>query len=232
MESVKVAIVIPAYNEAKTIKNVIDELCDELIGYSFTVIVVNDCSTDDTAKKATEAGAVVINLKSNQGYSGAINAGMQYATNEKQFSYVITMDADGQHHPQSVKEVFDIVNSTGTALVIGERPKYARFGEMLYGYAFSFLLGVKDPLCGLKAYSVEAFKQVGFFESYDSIGSELVIRLLQQGCTFERLRVKIRDRGDKPRFGRGIKVELRLFKSLINSVVHILKKSQPKKRSN
>ena len=70
MDRSDIGLVIPAYNEAATIKEVVVAAAD----YG-TPIVVNDCSSDDTAALAEEAGAVVVTHKTNRGYDGALNSG-------------------------------------------------------------------------------------------------------------------------------------------------------------
>ncbi|UTP71911.1 glycosyltransferase family 2 protein [Alteromonas sp. LMIT006] len=231
MESTQVAIVIPAYNESQTIKCVIDELKEELIGHNFEVIVVNDCSTDDTSDIATATGAKVINLTRNYGYSGAIEQGFNYVTT-RDFDYVLTMDADGQHHPSSVKKIIECLEQQKPKMVIGDRGEYARLGEWLYGKVFERLLGIKDPLCGLKAYAVDAYREIGFFESFDSIGSELSVRMLNKEAHYCCSPVIIRNRKGEARFGNGLKVELRLIKSLYKSISFITKNFKKTERQN
>lgn len=222
MESAQVAIVIPAYNEAKTIKKVISELNDELAGYNFRVIVVNDCSIDETRSEALTAGALVLDLDVNHGYAGAIEKGLNYVSSLAEFKYALTMDADGQHHPRSVRAFIELLESDSTAMIIGKREKAARFGEWLFSRVHSFLLGVKDPLCGLKLYSLNDYRKIGYFDSYDSIGTELMVNLIKNGVKYNQVEIEIRDREDAARFGNGIKVEFRLIKSLIRSIKHII----------
>ncbi len=224
MEPTQVAIVIPAYNEAGTIGEVINELNNELIEHNFTVFVVNDCSKDSTSSLATQAGAIVIDLKSNHGYSRAIEQGLNYvASLGSKFDYALTMDADGQHHPTSVKQVIELLESNKPTMIVGNREKYARFGEWLYGKAYHRLLGIIDPLCGLKAYSVPAYREIGLFETYDSIGTELMVRLIQNGATYQSIPIIIRERTGEARFGNGFKVEFRLLKSLYYSIKNYIK---------
>ena len=87
----KVAVVIPAFNEEKTIRSVI---C-EVIAYGVP-IVVNDGSTDDTALIAVEAGAFVVNHNINRGYDAALESGFKEALRQH-CKIIVTFDADGQH---------------------------------------------------------------------------------------------------------------------------------------
>src|SRR4051812_36924635 len=101
MDRSRVAIVIPAYNETATIARVVREV--ERFG---TPIVADDGSHDDTAAASSAAGAVVVRNLVNRGYDAALNAGFAEAA-ERNFEYVVTFDADGQHDPASVGLVLD-----------------------------------------------------------------------------------------------------------------------------
>ena len=90
---------IPAYNEAATVGDVVRAVhakapfCD--------VLVVNDGSTDDTARRAREAGADVLELPFNLGIGGAVQAGFVYAK-ENGYRYMVQVDGDGQHEPDEI----------------------------------------------------------------------------------------------------------------------------------
>lgn len=225
MESINIAIVIPAYNESKTIANIILELRDEIQDEKIDILVVNDFSSDNTGESAEKAGAIVLNLKSNHGYSKAIEKGLNYIASQNKYTHIVTMDADGQHHPKSVKAVIELIKKGNVHLIIGTRDNYARLGEWLYGKVFSCLFKIKDPLCGLKAYSVEEYKKIGFFESFDSIGTELMTRMIMKNVSFNTIPIFIRDREDEARFGSGYRVNIRILKSLICSLNLIYKKN-------
>ena len=99
MDGSRLAIVIPAYNEAATIWDVV-----ESVAHVGRVFVVDDASTDDTATLAEQAGAIVVRQTHNQGYDAALEAGFG-AASLSDASAVITMDADGQHQPEDVETV-------------------------------------------------------------------------------------------------------------------------------
>ncbi|MEZ9145864.1 glycosyltransferase family 2 protein [Vibrio sp. 10N.286.52.C3] len=218
MASSKVAIVIPAFNEELTIGKVISEINFTIP--EVTIVVVNDCSNDKTAIKARNAGAIVVDLMVNHGYSRAIEQGFHFCVNNMKVDYVITMDADGQHHPESVRDIFTTINEPGIELVIGKRQEFARISEKLFGTYFNYKFGITDPLCGLKAYNISLFKKYDRFESYDSIGTELMSLGLANHVPFREIPVIIRQRGDEPRFGGKLSANKRIFKSLIKSIYH------------
>ena len=109
-------IAIPALNESESIRNVIREI-HEFIPQA-TVLVVDDGSTDDTAKIAKQSGAQVISLPFNLGVGGALRVAFRYAT-ENRFSHVMQIDADGQHLPSEAKQLIE--NSSDNSVVIGSR---------------------------------------------------------------------------------------------------------------
>src|SRR6185437_9628914 len=123
-----VAIVIPAYNEAKTIGRVI-----ETVSQFGAVYVVSDGSTDDTAGVAKLKGANVIVNQRNLGYDGTIDHGFKVAALDPNIQFFITMDADGQHDPSVIPQ-FIAQWSQGNELVLGVRPAPARFGERVFAH--------------------------------------------------------------------------------------------------
>ena len=125
MGKYKVAIVIPAFNEEDTIAQVVNAVKD----YGCP-IVVNDGSTDNTKIVALQCGAVIVNHTNNQGYDNALNSGFIEA-DKRNFDAVITFDADGQHCSTIIDQYIDKLQK-GTDLVLGVRPKTARFAEALF----------------------------------------------------------------------------------------------------
>lgn len=112
----RVLIIIPAWNEAGSIADVIAEVRDELPGYD--VLVVNDGSTDDTERVALAAGARVVSLPYNLGVGGAMRLGYRYAE-ENDYDVAIQIDADGQHDPRYVPKLIDALGES--SLVLGAR---------------------------------------------------------------------------------------------------------------
>ncbi len=218
----KIIIVIPAYNEAKTIGSVVKEL-NEIINQSIEIVVVNDCSNDKTAEIAKNSGANVLDLKVNHGYSRAIDKGMDFAVYKLKADYVLTMDADGQHDPYSVNSL--ISNIYDNDIIIGKRPRFARISEWMYGRFFYHKFKISDPLCGLKIYKASIYKMYGKFETYSSIGTELLTWSLLNGLKVSESDIKIRPRLDEPRFASTFKAEKTIFESLLKTIQFIKKNS-------
>ena len=110
------AAVIPAYNEAKHLPDVVRRTRQELDH----VLVVDDGSTDDTAAQARTAGAEVLVHSENRGKGESIKAGLRYWM-ERGFLWVVILDADGQHLPEEIERMLDEAGADGADLLIGNR---------------------------------------------------------------------------------------------------------------
>lgn len=118
----QVSIVIPAFNEAEAIAEVVRELRAEADWHE--VLVVDDGSTDDTANHAEAAGARVIRQPYNKGNGAAVKAGIRAASGE----YLLIIDADGQHKPS---DAVRLVSHLGAYdLVVGARSSITQAGPV------------------------------------------------------------------------------------------------------
>lgn len=133
-----VLALIPAYNEAERIVAVIEATRAQL-----PVLVVDDGSTDDTARLAEGAGATVLRQVPNQGKGAALRAGFRWALAHG-YDAVVMLDADGQHDPAEIPLFLDSYRERGSDLVIGQRdfsqmpfPRNLsnRFGTWLFSWA-------------------------------------------------------------------------------------------------
>lgn len=92
-------VIMPAWNEAEVIASTIDELRETLP--QLDLLVVDDGSSDETSRIASQAGATVLTLPFNLGVGGALRAGFKYAFRNG-YDQAIQVDADGQHDPQQI----------------------------------------------------------------------------------------------------------------------------------
>ena len=118
MNSQGAIFLIPAYNEAESIGDLLDEARRDMPG--LPVLVVSDGSSDDTAAIALERGAIVLDLPCNLGVGGAVQAGIRHAR-RMGFDTVVRIDGDGQHPPALAATLLAELDRTGTDLVIGSR---------------------------------------------------------------------------------------------------------------
>jgi len=207
MDKSKIGLVIPAYNESATIYDVV-----KAASKYGQPIVVNDCSTDDTAELAVQAGAIVVNHDTNFGYDGALNSGFAKAKAYGCTS-IITLDADGQHNPKLIQSFIDELEQ-GADMVLGVRNSKPRFSEHLFALMTNRKFGIKDPLCGLKGYNVKIYEKLGHFDSYKSIGTELMLFSVRNNFSFTQISFNVKERQDMPRFGGSFKANVKILKAM------------------
>ncbi|MDB5154000.1 MAG: glycosyltransferase family 2 protein [Mucilaginibacter sp.] len=118
----KVLIVIPCYNEEASLPSVLCELQQTILpgGYQMEVLVVNDCSKDNTSAVAKKSRATVIDLPVNLGIGGAVQTGILYAR-DNGFDIAIQLDGDGQHPPKELAKLLGFHLETGANVIIGSR---------------------------------------------------------------------------------------------------------------
>jgi glycosyltransferase involved in cell wall biosynthesis len=141
----RIVALIPGYNEGPRIGTVVRAALEYL-----PVIVVDDGSSDDTAARAREAGAIVIEQRPNQGKGAALRMGFRRAI-AAGYDAVLTLDADGQHDPTEIPRFLDArAVDPPPDLVIGRRnframPPIRRLSNELGGRAFSWAVGRPIP---------------------------------------------------------------------------------------
>ena len=211
MDRSRIGIVIPALNESLTIENIVKTV----VKYGLP-IVVDDGSVDDTSKLAVSAGAVVVSHLQNCGYDCALNSGFKKA-DELGIEIIITVDADGQHNPSHIKKFIDIIDS-GSDVVAGIRSKKQRFSEHLFSWYTTVRFGIKDPLCGMKAYRRTVYQSLGYFDSYGSIGTELIIFATKEQFKISQLHIEVKERKGQSRFGHILKGNYKIIRSMLYSI--------------
>src|SRR5690606_17671223 len=98
----KIAVIIPAYNEEKSITEVVKAVhAVHSSVIEFTPVVVNDCSKDKTKEIIAKLNCIALNLPINLGIGGAVQTGIKYAF-DNDFDYAVQIDGDGQHPPEFI----------------------------------------------------------------------------------------------------------------------------------
>lgn len=114
----KICIIVPAYNEEMSVSHVVYSILR--MHPTFTVLVVNDGSSDRTAIVARDSGAKVINLPHNLGIGGAVQTGYLYCA-RKGFDIAVQVDADGQHKPEELSKIIQPLLEDQADMVLGSR---------------------------------------------------------------------------------------------------------------
>lgn len=185
---VRVAIVIPAYNEASVIGGVIRSIKSKARSrVRLDVIVINDGSIDDTARKATNAGAIVIDHILNSGAGGATSTGLRYAQLHN-YDIVATMDADGQHSAKDVMNGVEKLRSSKYDLLIGSRlidskgmSRTKVFGNKSLSFITFLLFGIRvtDSQSGMRIFSRSAIEKLRWKATGYEFCSEMLWRASQ-----------------------------------------------------
>lgn len=155
-----ISVVIPAKNEAVSIKSVISRI--KMLKAISEVIVVNDGSTDETEREALEAGAKVITHPYSKGNGAAIKSGARAAKSK----IIVFMDADGQHKPEDIPKLLEHIKH-GYDLVVGARQKGSQaskgraIANAIYNKFASYMTGhkIEDLTSGFRAVNAKKFKE-------------------------------------------------------------------------
>lgn len=191
----KVCVIIPAFNEAQVIFDVIRLAKNRFkkLPYSVDIVLIDDGSCDATSQEAKRAGAIVIRHILNSGAGSATATGLRYA---QQYGYTIaaTMDADGQHHPEDLVRGIELIQQTQCDLLIGSRlidstgmspiKRLGNFGLSIITY---LLFGVKttDSQSGLRIFSRRALESLKWRTGGYEFCSEMIWRAQQLGLLID-----------------------------------------------
>lgn len=155
--NLKVLLVIPAFNEAKNIERVVDNLIENFPQYDY--LIINDCSKDNTLEICQNRNYNVLNLPINIGLGTVVQTGFKYAMRNG-YDYVIQFDGDGQHRPEYIQSLLDKAVQ-GNNIVIGSRfieekkaTNLRNLGSHIITNAIQLVSGIKltDPTSGFKCY--------------------------------------------------------------------------------
>ncbi|MCW4005051.1 MAG: glycosyltransferase family 2 protein [Candidatus Bathyarchaeota archaeon] len=184
-----VVVGIPAFNEEKTIANVV------LQAQKFAIVVVcDDGSVDLTAEIAERLGAVVVRHERNSGYGAALQSLFRRAQ-ELDVDILVTLDGDGQHNPEEIPRLIEPIKSGYAQVVLGSRfkdtsgtadmPFYRKLGVKLITKlaSGSGKTSVSDAQSGFRAYSKDALDHLLMFETGMSASVELLREINKNDLT-------------------------------------------------
>jgi glycosyltransferase involved in cell wall biosynthesis len=198
----QILVAIPAYNEEKTIKTVVD--CVRQYMSDVDIIVVNDGSRDQTAQILETMNVIHIRHACNLGYGRALQTALKYA-HTYGYEALMTLDADGQHDAAFLPEMADYFNRGEIDMLIGSRyvlqhsygdvPLGRRLGMQFFSALTGLLTGrrIFDTTSGLKIIRRNVFKELIKWHFID-FHAETIVYLLRLGYHVAEYPIKVKER--------------------------------------
>ncbi len=195
MQKFKVSVILPTYNEAETIGDIVLKIKD--LYPDFEIIVINDGSTDKTAEAAKNAGADVYSHPYNIGNGAAIKSGIRVASGD----ILVFMDGDGQHDPSDIagflKYMPDYDMVVGARSIKGQASVGRALGNKVYNWLASYVakFHVQDLTSGFRAVKSKIAKSFLYLipNTY-SYPTTLTLSVLRSGWSLKYVPIKIRSR--------------------------------------
>lgn len=192
----KTLLIIPAYNEEESIAMTIGSLQDLPLDF----LIVNDGSKDRTAEICREHNYPFLDLPTNLGLAGALQAGMKYAYRHD-YDCVIQFDADGQHLPEFIKPLEEAVEhcdiAIGSRFVNKKKPFSMRMlGNSLISIAIKLTTGktIKDPTSGMRAFNKKTIKWFALGLNFGPEPDTVSYLIKRAGATVIEVPVKMAER--------------------------------------
>ena len=196
IQQLKICILIPTYNNAKTLRRVIQGVLE----YTSHIIVVNDGSTDHTSSVLADYPSLeVITLPKNRGKGYALRQGFKkaYLTD---YDNVITIDSDGQHYPSDLPVFVNTLKATEEpVLLIGSRnlkqngvPVKSNFGNRFSNFWFWFETGIKlqDTQSGYRLYPLKYMPKKYFTTKFE-FEIEVIVRSAWKGIPVKNIPISV-----------------------------------------
>lgn len=227
----KVLFVIPAYNEEANIENVIKEIKKD-VKYA-DILIINDCSTDNTKKIIEDNNVKCITGIFNLKYAWAVQTGIKYAY-QNDYDYVIQFDADGQHIAKEAEKLLNEMKKSNVDIVIGSRflkdtgykhPFFKKVATKLFTLIIKIFCKqeITDPTSGFQCLNkkvIEYYSKMGNYPEYPD--ANLIIDVLLKGYTIKEISVKMRLREAGESMHGGIIKPIKYMINMIYTITVIL----------
>jgi glycosyltransferase involved in cell wall biosynthesis len=199
----KTLVIIPAYNASSTISELIEKISE------FTdksdIVVIDDGSKDQTFRIAQRAGAVVLKHERNKGKGEALKTGFKYAQ-KKNYDALLTIDADLQHDPFSIRDFQQKANRNFSGIIIGTRDVHLKtmpFARWLSNSLTSVILSIlsgqtiRDSQSGYRLISTQVLKKVKLKAKKYDLESEILVKAGRKGFKIDAIPIKTIYHGGK-----------------------------------
>ncbi|MGE8340523.1 Undecaprenyl-phosphate mannosyltransferase [Flavobacterium sp. ACN2] len=195
LSSTNFCVIVPTYNNQKTLKKVLDSILD----FTTNVIIVNDGSTDSTSEILKSYSQLTqIHHPQNLGKGRALRNGFRKAL-ELNFEYAITIDSDGQHFAADIPVFLEAIPDEPNALLIGSRnmtqenvPKKSSFGNKFSNFWFKFETGIRldDTQSGFRLYPLRLLPK-RFYTNKFEFEIEVIVRAAWKGITVKNIPIQV-----------------------------------------
>jgi glycosyltransferase involved in cell wall biosynthesis len=195
----KILIIIPAYNEAENIENVVNNLILKYHKYDY--LVVNDSSSDRTAEICRNNNFHFIDLPVNLGLSGVFNTGMKYA-DINHYDMAIQFDGDGQHKAQYIDNMVKKMLEENMDIIIGSRfleekksSSMRMLGNNLISFFIKLTTGVKisDSTSGMRLFSKKMIHEFAWSIDYEP-EPDTISYLISKGIKIKEVQISMNNR--------------------------------------
>ncbi|WP_433765068.1 DUF2062 domain-containing protein [Flavobacterium ginsenosidimutans] len=195
LSSTNFCVIVPTYNNQKTLKKVLDSILD----FTTNVIIINDGSTDSTSEILKSYSQLTqIHHPKNLGKGRALRNGFRKAL-ELDFEYAITIDSDGQHFATDIPVFLEAIQDEPNALLIGSRnmtqenvPKKSSFGNKFSNFWFKFETGIKldDTQSGFRLYPLRLLPK-RFYTNKFEFEIEVIVRAAWKGIVVKNIPIQV-----------------------------------------
>jgi len=230
----KKAILIPVFNEEKSIQEVVRALLH--FKGEFDIVVVDDGSFDRTPDILREFDIKILRHCINSGYGAALQTGLRYLY-ENGYEYAVLFDGDGQHPPEYVKPLLMEADKTGSDIVIGSRflsdYKEAGFFKGLALRFFSLIIYlatrviIRDPTSGFKCLNRRAMRYyIADIMPLSFPDADALILAIRSGLKIREVAVRMRERISGRSMHYGMKALTYMFNMLFSILICILRSNK------
>lgn len=195
LSSTNFCVIVPTYNNQKTLKKVLDSILD----FTTNIIIVNDGSTDSTSEILKSYSQLTqIRHPQNLGKGRALRNGFRKAL-ELDFEYAITIDSDGQHFAADIPVFLEAIQDEPNVLLIGSRnmtqenvPKKSSFGNKFSNFWFKFETGIKldDTQSGFRLYPLRLLPK-RFYTNKFEFEIEVIVRAAWKGIVVKNIPIQV-----------------------------------------
>jgi glycosyltransferase involved in cell wall biosynthesis len=194
--NINILLVIPLYNN----RNTIEDVAGDALKSGLELLVVDDGSNDGGSELIESMGLSLLKHSENRGKGKAIQTAAAWAE-EKGFSHIITIDADGQHDPAELNKFIKKIEENPLSIVVGNRdlrragaPYPSRLGKTLSNFWLKVVTGksLPDTQSGFRAYPVRALNEIKCFSSRYDYEIEILVRSSWAGFDLDFINISVK----------------------------------------